>query len=337
VTLADVGRRAGVSTATVSRVLNGNGAAVNADLRKRVHAAAAELDYVANAHAQALMRPDAATVGVITPYVGNPHFNEIIRGILSAAALQGRLVTISNTLRDPESELRSVALFRSRRVTSLILAGSGWDDPEYTAALHAHLLRFRAGGGRVALIGREDPEVDCVLADNVGGGRAAARALLELGHTDIAVITGLGDTTMARERLEGFLDGCAAAGHPVSEARMANGHFTRDGGASAMLAILDRTPSTTAVFCLSDAMAVGALSVLRHRGLRVPEQVSVIGFDDIWLGAELVPALSTIHVPLTAMGEAATRLIVIPADDPPRTERFPTELRLRDTTGPRRP
>jgi LacI family transcriptional regulator len=333
-TLADVAARAGVSAATVSRVLNGDGTNVRTALSERVRAAADELDYVANAHAQALMRRVGVTVGVIAPQISNPHYNEIIQGILGVAAGSDRLVTMSNTFRDPESELRWVGLFRARRVSALILAGSGWPDSEHTAELHADLVRFRAAGGRVALIGRDDPDVDCVLADNVGGGRAAARALLDLGHTRIAVITGLVDTAMARERLRGFVEGCAEAGQPVAEHRVENGQFTRDGGASAMLAILDRAPDTTAVFCLSDAMAIGALSVLRHRGIDVPGRMSVVGFDDIWLGAELVPALSTIHVPLIAMGETAMRLILEPAGTPPTTRHFATELRERGTTAP---
>ena len=334
-TLADVGELAGVSSATASRVLNGDGRRVAESLRKRVLAAAEELDYVPNAHAQALMRPDTLAVGVVAFDVNNPYFTEIIGGILEVAARTGRLVTIGNVFRDPETELRYIGLLRSQRVGSLILTGSGWTDSEHVQRLKGRLDGFRAAGGRVALIGRHDLAGDLVLPDNVGGGGAAARALLELGHTEIGVIAGREDMTVTVDRARGFLEQCTAAGHPVPPERVVPGRFTRDGGASAMVALLERAPEITAVFCLSDAMAVGALSVLRHRGVDVPGQMSVMGFDDISLAAELTPALSTVRVPLERMGEAAMRLILEPGETD-RTEHFPTELRLRGTTGPAR-
>jgi LacI family transcriptional regulator len=143
--------------------------------------------------------------------------------------------------------------------------------------------------------------------------------------------------TVTVDRVDGFAERCAAAGHPIAPERIVAGNFTRDGGASAMIALLEAAPDLTAVFCLSDAMAVGALSVLRHRGIDVPGRVSVIGFDDISLAAELTPALSTVRMPLAQMGEAAMRLIIDTHRDGPRTEHFATELRLRGTTGPAPP
>jgi LacI family transcriptional regulator, galactose operon repressor len=332
-TLADVGELAGVSSATASRVLNGDGRRVAEALRKRVLAAAAELDYVPNAHAQALMRPDTLAVGVLAFDVNNPYFTEIISGILGVAASAGRLVTIGNVSRDPETELRYLALLRSQRVGSLILTGSGRTDPQMIGELQARLDGFRSGGGRVALIGRHEVLGDRVLPDNRGGAGAAASALLGLGHTQIGIIAAQADMTVTVDRVEGFGERCAAAGHPIAPERIVSGSFTRDGGASAMIALLEAAPDLTAVFCLSDAMAVGALSVLRHRGIDVPGRMSVVGFDDIALAAELTPALSTVRVPLAQMGEVAMRLIIDRNGDEPRTEHFATELRLRGTTG----
>jgi LacI family transcriptional regulator, galactose operon repressor len=333
-TLADVGRLAGVSAATASRVLNSSDVRVAASLRKRVLAAAEELDYVANAHAQALMRADTLAVGVIVFDVNNPYFTEIVAGILGVAAQAGRLVTIGNVYRDPETEMRYLGLLRSQRVGAMILTGSGRTDPAYNRRLQARLDGFRAAGGRVALIGRHEVSGDLVLPDNAGGADAAARALLGLGHTRIALITGPEDMTVSVDRTRGFVERCAAAGHPVAPDRIFPGRFTRDGGASAMVAVLERCPEVTAVFCLADTMAVGALGVLRHRGIDVPGEMSVLGFDDISLAADLTPALSTVHVPLVRMGEAATRLILEPGGDGPRVEHFATQLKLRGTTGP---
>jgi LacI family transcriptional regulator len=119
----------------------------------------------------------------------------------------------------------------------------------------------------------------------------------------------------------------------VPQERIAPGSFTTDGGASAMISLLERAPDITAVFCLSDAMAAGALRVLRHRGIDVPGRISVMGFDDIALAAHLTPALSTVRVPLVQLGEAAMRLLLEPEPAEWRTQHFPTELQLRGTTG----
>jgi LacI family transcriptional regulator, galactose operon repressor len=331
-TLADVGRLAGVSAATASRVLNSNDPRVADALRRRVLAAAEELDYVPNAHAQALMRTDTLAVGVIAFDVNNPYFTEIIAGILGVAAQAGRLVTIGNVYRDPETELRYLGLLRSQRVGSLILTGSGRTDSAYNRRLQSRLDGFRAAGGRVALIGRHEVSGDVVLPDNVGGADAAARALLGLGHTRIGVITGPEEMTVTVDRTRGFLERCAAERLPVRAERIVSGRFTREGGASAMVALLERCPDITAVFCLTDTMAVGALGVLRHRGIDVPGEMSLLGFDDISLAADLTPALSTVHIPLAKMGEAAIRLILEGDDGPDRVEHFASELRLRGTT-----
>jgi len=333
-TLADVGRLAGVSAATASRVLNGSGRYVTEATRRRVLAAAEQLDYIPNAHAQALMRPDSSVVGVIAFDVNNPYFTEIIGGILDVAARSDRLVTIGNVFRDPRTELRYLSLMQSQRVGSLVLTGSGWTDPDHVARLQSRLDAFRDVGGRVVLIGRHNIEGDVLLPDNAGGAGAAARALLRLGHTRIGVITGRKDMTVTVDRERGFLDACAQAGHPVPASMIVSGNFTTEGAASATIALLEQAPDLTAIFCLSDTMAIGALRVLAHHGIDVPGRISVVGFDDIRLAANISPALSTVHVPLVELGETAMRLLLEPDPGDPHIRYFPTELRLRGTTGP---
>ncbi len=335
-TLADVGVLAGVSPATASRVLNGTGTRVAEALRVRVLAAAKELDYVPNAHAQALMRRGTQTVGILAYHVKNPYFTEITSAIFGVASESGRLVTIGNVGTDPESELRYIALLRSQRAGALILAGSGRYDTEHNLRKGAQLDAFRAGGGRVAFIGNQGVPGDVIAPDNLGGAAAAARALLEMGHTDVGVLAG--DTVMmvTSDRLNGFLDVYAEAGHPVPPGRIELGHFMPEGGAEAMGKLLDREPCITAVFCLNDAMAVGALRVLRERGIDVPGRISIIGFDDISMARVVTPALSTVQVPLAEMGETAMRLLLAPPSDVHRTVRLPTTLCLRETTAPRR-
>src|SRR5688500_3076377 len=153
-TLADVARRAGVSQATASRVINDSSYPVTAELRRRVLAAAEELHYVPNAHAQALVHARSRTVGVIVHDLSDPYFSEIMRGMQRVAAAQDRLVMICNTYRDLDRELAYVRLLHAQRVEALILAGSGYDDRQFSARLGAQIETFVASGGRLALIGR---------------------------------------------------------------------------------------------------------------------------------------------------------------------------------------
>lgn len=334
-TLADVGALAGVSSATASRVLNGDGRRVAEHLRRRVIEAAEQLDYVPNAHAQALMRVDTRTVGVLTFDMNNPYFVEICTGIFGVARETGRLVTLGNAGGEPHDELAYVALLRSQRVGALILTGTGSIERAYNERMRAQLDGFRAAGGRVALIGRHSIEADAVRPDNVGGAAAAARALLELGHRDVAVVSGRDSVTVTRDRADRFLETFADAGHPIAPERIIRGNFLREGGARATAELLDRAPGFTALYCINDAMAIGALGLLRERGVAVPEDMSVMGFEDIALAREVTPALSTIHVPMTQMGEAAMRMIHEPLSPTVRTVHVPTSLCLRGTTASR--
>jgi LacI family transcriptional regulator len=335
-TLADVGELAGVSPATASRVLNGTGTRVAEPLRDRVLEAAKQLDYVPNAHAQALMRRDTRTVGVLAFDVANPYFTEITSAIFAVASETGRLVTIGNIGVARAAELSYIALLRSQRVGALILAGSGRVDRDHNERVRSQLDAFRSAGGRVAFIGRHEVAGDCVRPDNVGGGQAAAQALLELGHTQVGVLTGSPEMTVVVDRLNGFRDVYAAAGHPVEPARIVEGFFLIERGYEAMARLLEQAPEITAVFCLNDGMALGALRLLRERGIDVPGQMSVMGFEDITMAREVWPALSTVHVPLAKMGETAMKMLLEPPAPTPQTVRLPTTLCLRATTAPPR-
>ncbi|MFO7169908.1 MAG: LacI family DNA-binding transcriptional regulator, partial [Chloroflexota bacterium] len=168
-TLADVAERAGVSVATASRVLNGSSRSVKADLRSRVLAAAHDLRYVPNAHAQALVRERTAIVGVVVHDVSDPYFAEIMRGIQRIAGESRRLVMICNSYREPERELEYARLLLAQRVEALIMAGSGLDDRSYSQELTAQIETFTAFGGQVAFIGRHAVPGNAVIPDNAGG------------------------------------------------------------------------------------------------------------------------------------------------------------------------
>jgi LacI family transcriptional regulator len=337
-TIADVARLAGVSQATASRTLSLSQAGkVNAELRAQVLAAASELGYAPNPHARALASATDPSIAVVVHDVTDPYFSEIVRGILLAASRTERMVLISNTYRDPDRELAYVSYFKARRVQALVLAGSGREDRAFGGSLAAHIHGFEAAGGRAALIGRHYAPGDAVIPDNVGGGRALAQALVELGHRRFGVISGPPILTTTYDRLAGFRQGLAEAGLELAERAVVPGDFTRDSGERAVGELLERVPGLTAVFGLNDVMAVGALAGLRQRGLRVPGDVSVAGFDDIPIARDLTPSLSTVRVPMAQMGARALELSLEPRESGLRVEHLPTELVLRESTGKARP
>ena len=330
-TITDVARLAGVSVATASRTLNGV-RAVSPRLRDKVQVAARELGYAPNLHARALARVSDGSVGVIVHDVGDPYFGEIVRGMLQASAETERMLLICNTYRDPRRELAYVAHFRAQGVKALVLAGSDLEDRDFGARMAAQIMGFESAGGRAALIGRHYAPGDSVMPDNVGGARSMARALTELGHRRIGVIAGPPSLTTTYDRLSGFRMGLEEAGLEVSAHAVVSGDFTRDSGERAVEALFDLDPELTAVFALNDVMAIGAQSWLRRQGLHVPADVSVAGFDDIPISRDLVPALSTVRVPMAVMGARALNLALQPRSSSLRTEHLATELVLREST-----
>ncbi len=331
-TLADVARRAGVSLATASRVLNDSSYGVTAELRSRVTAAALELQYVPNANAQALARASTSTVGVIVHDMSDPYFSELTRGIQLVASEAGRLVMICNTYRDRERELAYLRLLHAHRVEALIVAGSGRDEREFSQKQAAQVHAFTSSGGRAVLVGRHNVAGDTVVADNSGGARAVAQALLELGHRRIGLISGPPLLTTTRDRESGFRSTLAEAGVALPDEHIVHGDFGRDSGAEAAEELLDRSPGLSAIFALNDPMAIGVLSVLRARGIAVPDQISLIGFDDIPITRDITPTLSTVHVPMADMGARAMELALSPHGSEWRVVQLPTSLVLREST-----
>ncbi|WP_405020544.1 LacI family transcriptional regulator [Kitasatospora sp. NBC_00070] len=338
VTLGDVARAAGVSLATASRALNGSARTVRPELAERVRACAADLGYLPNAPAQALARSATATVGVLLHDIADPYFAALARGACDAAVAAGLLPLVVNTDGDPATELRGVRLLHAQRVRAVILAGSGWTDPAAAARLDAALAEYRATGGAVAAVTDHGPGYHTVRPANRSGAAALTRALLALGHREFAVIGGPARLLVPGERLAGVRDALAEAGVALPEQAVLNAEFSREGGRRAMAALLDGPlpghARPTAVLALSDVCAVGALAELRARDIRVPEEVSLAGFDDIPLAEDLSRPLSTVRLPLARLGAEAVRLALGPAE--PRTVELPVEVVLRGTTGPPR-
>ena len=332
VTLADIARQAGVSLATASRVINGSSRKVTPELRVRVLEAADKLNYVPNAHAQALARSSTSTIGVIVHDVSDPYFSEITRGIQRVASEANRLVMLCNSFRDPARELAYVELLRAQRVEAMVLAGSGLDDRNYSQALATQIDGFVASGGQVAFVGRHHIAGSAVIPDNVGGARALAQALIDLGHRDFGVISGPGLLTTTRDRFDGFRMALTEAGIALPPQQVITSDFTRDGGATAVLELLKQAPHITALFALNDSMAIGVLAALRAQGIQVPADISVVGFDDIPVTRDVTPMLSTVHVPMDRLGARAVELALEAKPSELRVEYVATHVVLRGST-----
>jgi LacI family transcriptional regulator len=337
VTLVDVARRAGVSLATASRVMNGSDRKVSADLRERVLDAARELRYVRNANAQALAKAHSAIAGVIVHDIGDPYFSEILRGIESSANAAGQLLLVCDTHRDAQREVEYLTLLHAHRAATIVIAGSGREDRAHNAAVGARLEAFASGGGRVVLIGRHHYGGDAVLPDNAGGARGLMREVLSRGHREIAIVSGPPLLTTTRDRLEGFRLACEEVGVSFQHLKVVDGTFGRESGEAAVRAIYAAGEDPTAIVALNDEMAVGALAALRALGKGVPGDVSLAGFDDIPVASDITPRLTTVRVPLNRIGEIAMRLAAQPVSGEYRVEHIPTEPIVRASLGrPRR-
>jgi LacI family transcriptional regulator len=331
--LIDVAERAGVSLATASRALSGRDG-VSEEVAVRVREISRELGYVANPYARTLAGGASSTVGLIVHQVDDPYFSEIASGVIEVAAEEGLLVQISHSGRDPDYELRQLRHLIAQRVGIILIAGSGYDDARIEAEARTELSAFQKLGGRVAVIGRHSLSVDAVMPDNEAGGRALATHLLELGHRWIAVAAGTAGLTTVADRLAGVSAALRQHDLSLDGLPVVHSDFTRDGGRVAAEQILRDHPETTAIIALNDAMAIGVLSTLRAHRIPVPDRISVVGFDDVSVAADLAPSLTTVRLPMTEMGRMALTLALKPRTTRPRRRPTGHTLVVRDSTGP---
>jgi LacI family transcriptional regulator len=331
--LIDVAQRAGVSLATASRALAGRDG-VSEQVANHVRQVSRELGYVANPHARTLAGGSTSTVGLIVHQIDDPYFSEIASGVLRVAGEQDLIVQICHSGRDPEQELKQIRHLIAQRVGVIVVAGSGYTEPRLESAAKAELSAFQEAGGRVTVIGRHFVRADAVLPDNEQGGRAIAEHVLSLGHRRIAVAAGPERLATVADRLAGV--GAALERHGLSLAALpvVQTDFTRDGGRGAAEQIVSEHPETTAIIALNDAMAIGVLSTLRSRGISVPDQMSVAGFDDVSVAADLAPSLTTVRLPMAEMGQLALTMALRPRSSRPRRKATGHELVVRDSTSP---
>ncbi|WP_307851284.1 LacI family DNA-binding transcriptional regulator [Nocardiopsis sp. MG754419] len=336
-------RRAGVSPATVSRVLNGN-YPVARSTAERVHQAVAELQYVVNGNARALAASSSDLIGILVHDIADPFFGVIASGIQDAVAEGDVLAVVCNTGSSAERELRYLKLLRRQRAHAVVLTGGSSNDPGHRDALVSQISELTATGAHVVLCGRPPlsgpdneplPGVTAVDFDNRDGARRLTGHLVALGHRDIGYITGPEHRTTSQLRLSGHLQALADAGLSGERCPIVVGNFDRESGRTGVGELLRRNPDLTAVVGGNDIAALGALTELRARGMDVPGDVSVAGFDDLPFALDAVPTLTTVRIPLTEAGRTSGLFALDPARVPAGgVLPIRTELIVRDSTGP---
>jgi LacI family transcriptional regulator len=327
-TISDVAKRAGVSPASVSRHMSGGkvGGAV------RIDAAIKELNYRPNQLARGLRSGRHSCVGVIVPDITNPLFAELVDGIESVFAADNIRVLLANSKEDPVVEAALVADLVSR-TDGLILIPPVETDPV--------LDQLALTGVPTVLVDRllsTGPDVDSVVVDNRRGARLAAEHLISLGHIEIAIISGPLSSTPGRERHEAFLQALSDVGQPARPEHVRLSDFRVDGGYKSMAGLLDEQIPPTAVFCANNLMTIGALRLLKGRAVAIPDEVSLVGFDDLDLSELLNPPLTVIDRATFTLGSSAAELLrarLATPDREPQHLTLPVQLIVRgSTTGP---
>lgn len=324
VTLADVARMARVDPSVVSRVINSDGRLViKPETRERVLAAIRELNYHPNAAARSLRTAQSGAFGLLIPDFSNPIYAEIIKGAEAAAGERGALLLTATA--DPDRPERYVQTLISGRVDGLLLA-AGNLDPKVVSSLVA-------SGRPVASVNQRIPGVErAVLADDERASRIAVKHLLDLGHTRIAHLRGPQDSDTAKRRLAGYRRAMRSAGLEVGP--IVGAGYSSENGITAMRELLALRPRPTAVLIANVAAAVGALSAAIHARVDVPGDISVVAIHDIALAANLLPALTTVRMPLPQMGRAGLHALVDDGEPGITVVRDPTELIVRESTAP---
>jgi LacI family transcriptional regulator len=326
-TIYDVARLAGVSTATVSRALNGTGQVAGAK-RKAIDEAVEQLGYRPNTIARSLVTRSTQTIALLLPDITNPFYAELVAGIHQLTLERDYTMLLCTTDFDPEQEERYLRLLRAKHVDGALVDGLVL-PPE-------RIARFVEDGFPIVCLDRDvdSPAVPLVQVDNRMGARLATEHLLSLGHRRIAHIMGA-PARISEERLLGYQGALADAGVAADSALVALGNFTETGGHDAMAALIEAAPDLTAVFAGNDLSAIGAMNVISASGRRVPDDVSIVGFDDVRLSEYTSPPLTTIRQPAGEIARHATELLLgmIAGRRPPRLlHRFTPELIVRDST-----
>lgn len=301
-TMKDIAKRTGLGLATISSYLNGGN--VREKNRIKIEEAIEELHFEVNEVARGLKTNRTKTIGIVIPELNNIFFAEIITEAEDILRSHGYATMICDCRSDADREKEAVEFLCHRRVDGLIVMPTGRSDPGFR--------RFIRAGKPVVMIDRKMQDVSCdsILVDNKGAASDAVKRLLKAGHRKIGMIAGPEDVYTAKERLKGFREAVREAGADADEALIARGNYTIAGGAAAMRKLYEQNPDMTAVFISNYEMTVGAMMEINDLGIRVPDELSVIGFDNVDFARASVPKLSIVTQPTAKIARAAADILI---------------------------
>jgi LacI family transcriptional regulator len=325
-TILDVALKAKVSIATISRVVNNSPHKVNPKTREKVPKVIRKLDYRPNALAKGLLMKKTMTIGVIIPDISNPYYAEIVRGIQDIADHYGYAIFLLNTDRNQERIIKHIYFLREKSADGIIFSGG---------VIHGEkvLSSLKELKERVVVIGRHKVDFPAVLIDNMGGAMKATEHLIVLGHRRIGYIGGPDNSSSARDRLTGYKNGLTQRGYSIEKNLIRKGDFTPKSGYVAARDLLEKE-RPSAIFAVNDQMALGAIRGAKESGVRVPEALAVVGFDNIPFSSYFDPSLTTVEIPKYHIGAAAMEMAVnlISGANTERMRWFDTQLLIRDST-----
>ncbi len=322
-TIQDIADEAQVSISTVSRVLNGN-VVVREDKRSAVLDAVKRLKYRPNIFAQGLASGQSMTIGVLTQQISSPVYDSILHGVLAGLRGTGYSPLIADGHWQLDKEQRAIETLLRRRVDGLVVLGPT-SDADYLQALSERVP--------LVVIGRDIPPISCIGIDDFSGGYTATRHLIELGHRQIAHVTGIMTHEDAVARCEGYKQALRDAGLQVDENLIVEGQYTEQSGVLAAEMLMMRGRTFSAIFAGNDQMAYGVRLALFRRSVRVPEDISIVGYDGLVSSAYFIPPLTTMRQPADEIGRtAADAILQLIREEEVGEVRFSADLVVREST-----
>lgn len=330
VTIKDVAQRAGVSTATAARVVGSYGYA-SQEARRKVLQAVEELGYQPDAVARSMVTKSTRTLGLVVTDIENPFFARAARGVTDVAQKHGYTVLLANTDEDVEKERQVLQVLQEKRVEGLILVPASTRQGEHVSKLQQRRLP-------VVLLDRwvRGLAVDVVMADNAGGAYQAVAHLIKLGHRRIGVVTDNLDIASSFERLEGYRRALADHGLPIDESLILVGKYTQEDAYAKTAELLARRERLSALFTTNNFMTIGAFKAIKDAGLRIPDDIALVGFDDMDWTTLGHPQLTTVAQPVYELGRTAAELVIQrigSLGDAAREIRLKTQFIVRESCG----
>lgn len=331
--IKDVAQHANVSISTVSNVLTGN-KYVSSELTRRVLQAVKDMDYEVNTLARGLKTGKTSSISVIVPSIVSVFFPRVLRGMHIAASKHNYTINIYETREEEERELECIQLMRSQCVDGIILSTCVSDTENYIQ----ELVNLKSVGKRIPVVCFESTigdSLDAVVVDNVRAFQEATEYLIGIGKKNIAHIAAPIRFTMGACRRQGYKNALIGAGLPVNQLLIIEGDYTPIGGYNCMRKLIERGVNIDAVTCGNDQTAIGAIRALLDAGIRIPEDVAVMGFDNNFPSSIVTPSLSTVSVPKEQIGEKAIELLLRRMENPdakPKIITLDTQLIVRQST-----